>query len=52
MGNYEERLKRVQDAIDLKEPDRVPICTKLGIGPYIIDGCSNRDAMYGIHPCH
>ena len=47
MGNYDERLKRVQDAIELKEPDRVPICTKLGIGPYIIDGCSNRDAMYG-----
>lgn len=44
---YEERLQRVQDAIALKEPDRVPICTKLGIGPYIIAGCSNRDAMYG-----
>lgn len=43
---YQERMQRCQDAIELKEPDRVPICPMIGIVPYTLDGCSNKDAMY------
>jgi hypothetical protein len=41
-----ERIQRYNDAIALKEPDHVPICPNLGILPYALDGCTNRDAMY------
>ena len=45
-NTYEARLKRVEDAIALKEPDRVPICPNFGILAYGMEGCSNKDAMY------
>ena len=43
---FNERIQRYNDAIALKEPDRVPICPNLGILPYCLDGATNRDAMY------
>ena len=43
---YQEKLKRCEDAIALKEPDHVPICPYIGIVPYALDGCSNKDSMY------
>lgn len=43
---FQEKLQRVEDAIALKEPDHVPICPCIGIVPYALDGCSNRDSMY------
>lgn len=46
MEAYQARLNRLNDAIALREPDRVPICAYLGIIPYVLDGCTYRDAMY------
>ena len=43
---YQERAKRCEDAINLKEPDRVPICPAIGIIPYALDGCTNKESMY------
>lgn len=45
-AEMQARIQRVEDAIALKEPDHVPICPNLGIGPYVIDGCTNRDSFY------
>lgn len=43
---YEERLERVETAIKLEEPDRVPVCLARGLIPLWLDGCTNKDAMY------
>ncbi len=45
-SKFDERLQRVNDAIALKEPDRVPVCPKLSILPYVLDGCTGKDAWY------
>src|SRR4030042_685136 len=43
---YEERAKRVEDAIQLKKPDRVPIALSLGYFPAKYTGISCADAFY------
>ena len=43
---YEERVKRVEDAIQLKIPDRVPITLSLGYFPAKYTGISCADAFY------
>jgi hypothetical protein len=43
---YEERVKRVEDAIHLKKPDRVPIVLSLGYFPAKYAGISCADAFY------
>ena len=44
---YEERQQRVQDAIDLKEPDRVPVSLQAGYFPSKhIKGVVNQDAFF------
>ena len=43
---YEERVKRVEDAIQLKKPDRVPIALSLGYFPAKYAGISCADAFY------
>ncbi len=43
---YEERLKRVEDAIQLKKPDRVPIALSLGYFPARYTGITCADAFY------
>jgi uroporphyrinogen-III decarboxylase len=43
---YEERAKRVEDAIQLKEPDRVPVVLSLGYFPAKYTGITCADAFY------
>jgi hypothetical protein len=43
---YEERAKRVEDAIQLKVPDRVPIALSLGYFPAKYTGITCADAFY------
>ena len=43
---YEERTKRVEDAIQLKIPDRVPIAFSLGYFPAKYTGITCADAFY------
>lgn len=43
---YQERLKRVEDAIALKESDRVPIAPIFGALPYAMEGATYKDSMY------
>lgn len=46
-AEYEARKKRLQDAIELKKPDRVPVAPFVGIYyPTRIKGISNKDNMY------
>jgi len=42
---YQERLKRVEDAIQLKVPDRVPIVTSFGYFPAKYNGITCKDAF-------
>jgi uroporphyrinogen-III decarboxylase len=41
-----QREKRIQDAVSLKEPDRVPILCIFGFFPARLAGISFQDAMY------
>ena len=43
---YRERINRVQDAIELREPDRVPIVSLFGFFPAKYSGITCEDAMY------
>jgi uroporphyrinogen-III decarboxylase len=46
-AEYEARKKRLEDAIQLKKPDRVPIAPVIGIFyPTRIKGISNKDNMF------
>lgn len=43
---FQAREKRVNDAVALKEPDRVPVMTKSGFFPAYYAGITCREAMY------
>lgn len=43
---FNERIQRVEDAVALKESDRVPITPMLGALPYFLDNCTYKDSMY------
>jgi len=43
---YEERERRFNDAVQLKEPDRVPIATLFGFFPAKYAGITCEEAMY------
>ncbi len=43
---YQEREKRVNDAIQLKEPDRVPVMSLFGFFPARYAGITFEEAMY------
>ena len=43
---FQEREKRINDAIALKEPDRVPVMCIFGFFPARIGGITFEDAMY------
>ncbi len=43
---YEERVKRVEDAIQLKIPDRVPVILSVGYFPAKYTGITCADAFY------
>ena len=46
--DFADRLQRVNDAVALKEPDRLPIIPMPGVLPYFIDkeGVTNREHWY------
>src|SRR3990172_3525542 len=43
---YQERTRRVEDAIQLKVPDRVPIVVSFGLLPAKHAGITCKDAYY------
>jgi len=43
---YQERIKRVEDAIQLKVPDRVPVAISFGYFPAKYTGITCQDAFY------
>lgn len=43
---YKEREKRYNDAIALKETDRVPVMSPEGVLPLVLNGATNKDAFY------
>lgn len=43
---FNARVKRMEDAVALKEPDRVPILAMFGALPYFLDGTTYKDSMY------
>lgn len=43
---FQEREKRVHDAVQLKEPDRVPVMAMTGFFPATYSGMTCREAMY------
>lgn len=45
---FREREKRVYDAINLKEPDRVPVMVLSGFFPAYYAGITCKEAMYDI----
>ena len=43
---YEEREKRVKDAVALKTPDRVPVVVSMGFLPARYSGMTIQEIMY------
>ena len=43
---YKERAKRVEDAIQLRIPDRIPIVPEAGLFPLKYAGITVGEAMY------
>ncbi len=43
---FAKRIQLVEDAVQLKEPDRVPICTMFGACIFNMAGSSFKEAMY------
>lgn len=43
---YQEREKRINDAIQLKEPDRIPVMSLFGFFPAKYKGITFKEAMY------
>jgi uroporphyrinogen-III decarboxylase len=48
---FQEREQRLNDVIELKTPDRVPIMSLLGYLPALWAGISVREAMYDADKC-
>lgn len=43
---FNARIKRVEDAVALKEPDQVPMVPMFGALPYFLYGTTYKDSMY------
>jgi len=50
-ANYRASIKRIKDAIQLKEPDRVPVAIFPGMFPFNYAGISIQEAMYNYDRC-
>jgi uroporphyrinogen-III decarboxylase len=49
---FNARLKRVQDAVDLKEPDQMPLAVEVNGGPYFLyNQGSHKATMYNYEEC-
>lgn len=43
---YDERIRIVNEAIELKEPSRIPFCLHIGTAPYTLAGTAYKDTFY------
>ncbi len=43
---YQRRVKVIKDVIQLKKPERVPVCPIIGFYPFAYAGVTAQDAMY------
>jgi len=43
---YERRVQMFIDAIQLRKPERIPVCPMAGFYPFVYAGITHRDAMY------
>ena len=50
-ANYKASITRIKDAIQLKEPDRVPITVLPSMFPFINAGMTVEEAMYDYDKC-
>jgi len=50
-ANYKASINRIKNAIQLKEPDRVPVTIFPGMFPYTYAGMTIQEAMYDYNRC-
>lgn len=50
-AEYKARINRIKDAIQLKEPDRVPVVILPSMFPYLNAGITVEEAMYEYDKC-
>jgi uroporphyrinogen-III decarboxylase len=50
-ANYQARITRIKDAIQLREPDRVPVTILPSTFPYLNAGMTVEEAMYDYEKC-
>lgn len=50
-SRYKARITRIKDAIQLKEPDRVPVTILPSMFPYLNAGMTVEEAMYDYDKC-
>jgi hypothetical protein len=50
-ANYKASITRIKDAIQLKEPDRVPVTILPSMFPYLNAGITVEEAMYDYDKC-
>lgn len=43
---FAKRIQLVEDAVALKEPERIPMCPMVGTAPYVLEGASYKDTFY------
>jgi Uroporphyrinogen decarboxylase (URO-D) len=44
--SYQRRVQMLLDVIDLKKPERVPVCPAMGFYPFVYAGVTSQEAMY------
>ncbi len=50
-ANYQASITRIKDAIQLREPDRVPVTVLPSMFPYLNAGMTVEEAMYDYEKC-
>ncbi|MBN2004629.1 MAG: hypothetical protein JXA21_14835, partial [Anaerolineae bacterium] len=50
-ANYKASILRIKDAIQLREPDRVPVTVLPSMFPYLNAGMTVEEAMYDYDKC-
>jgi len=50
-ATYKASINRIKDAVQLKKPDRVPVCIFPGMFPWVYSGMTIEEAMYDYDKC-
>jgi len=50
-ATYKASINRIKDAVQLKKPDRVPVCIFPGMFPWTYSGMTIEEAMYDYEKC-